>query len=506
MAELIIGAVALGLAGPPLIKPLIDSARALRALIQHYMNSEPELEKILVQIDGHLFQIENLVSFVEIHFQSWNKVSQSFFSRVLDVLQSYLAEFSMEIAEAKDKDGNLRKLNYVFRGRKRLIKFNRDLQDWERSFYDATFSLFLAGGRDMRLIAADADVIMENGTRTSNLLNLVRECLSGDIRTTLLLREDEVNLAGFEKVDYSQALCLPTKSSGHIIEIHKTRASDEDTRDIATFLRRANPRIVSVLTCEGFRGNIFKYRIPNNLDRPNSLRKALLNQAKHTLDDRLLLMRKIASAILYVHAAGHVHKRIFAQNIVLFSHPILGDTQGARSELPYELGEPFLIGFDLSRKEKHETDWTTTIDLPEVYYLPRDRQGDPSRKYSMLDDIYSLGVLFIELALWRSFVVLRNTDESSKSAKWMPAKGLTKEGSHRFLEPKELHEKLCSLATKEVARSMGSIMSGLILSCLNCIENPKAFGERQLLEDQDGIVVGVAYIKRVLLALEKIHV
>lgn len=507
MAELIIGAVALGLAGPPLIKPIVDSVQAVRALVQHYQSSEPDYDKILVQLDSHLFQIVNLVHYVEANFNLWDQASQSLFARVLNVLQTYLTEFQIGAAEAKDKDGSLRKLDFVFRGRKRLMKLNADLRDWERSFYDAVFSVFLAGGRDMRRLEPGASrLMMENGTKTDNLLNLVRDCLSADVRRKLLLREDEVDLVGFEKVDYSQVMHSPTGSFKHMIELHKTRASDEDTREIAMFLSSANPRIVSVLPCEGFRGCTFKYRIPEDLGEPNSLRKALLDQAKHTLDERLSLMRKIASAVLYVHTAGHIHKRIFAQNIILFSPRTLGDAQSARSELRYQLGEPFLVGFDLSRKEKHETTWTSTVDPQEVYYLPRDRQGDPSRKYSMLDDIYSLGVLFIELALWRSFVSLPDKDQSSTPAKLQPAKGLTKKDSHEFLGPEDLYKRLVGFATKEVARSMGSIMSELIVSCLTCIEDPKAFGDRQVLEDQDGIVVGIAYIKRVLLALEEIRI
>ena len=53
----------------------------------------------------------------------------------------------------------------------------------------------------------------------------------------------------------------------------------------------------------------------------------------------------------------------------------------------------------------------------ETYYLAFDRQGDPTRKYSVLDDLYSLGVAFLEKALWQSFMHPR-LDEQTRNTSW----------------------------------------------------------------------------------------
>ena len=47
-------------------------------------------------------------------------------------------------------------------------------------------------------------------------------------------------------------------------------------------------------------------------------------------------------------------------------------------------------------------------------------------------------------------------------------------------------------------------MSNLVVACLNCLSDSESLGDRKELEDDDGIVVGLAYMKRVVLALNEI--
>lgn len=53
-----------------------------------------------------------------------------------------------------------------------------------------------------------------------------------------------------------------------------------------------------------------------------------------------------------------------------------------------------------------------------------------------------------------------------------------------------LRTRLISQAKRSVPRTMGSIISALIVSCLSCLHNPEAFGDPQAMHDQNGICDG----------------
>jgi serine/threonine protein kinase len=204
-------------------------------------------------------------------------------------------------------------------------------------------------------------------------------------------------------------------------------------------------------------------------------------------------MRKIASCILFIHTAQHVHKSIRTSNILLLD-----------TSLPSNLGEPFLIGFDLSRKSKQASEYTRTSNWWQAYYLPPDRQGDTGRAYTMLDDIYSLGVVFLELCLWQSFARWRKSPRSPSKEDWDPSSAIVESSSQDLLTPKAMQKRFIELAQEHVPVVLGSTMSKLIQACLTCTEDESAFGERKDLEDADGIVVGMAYIKQVISVLDNL--
>lgn len=46
---------------------------------------------------------------------------------------------------------------------------------------------------------------------------------------------------------------------------------------------------------------------------------------------------------------------------------------------------------------------------------------------------------------------------------------------------------------------MGKIYTNIVISCLTCLDkNNEAFGDEREFEDEDGILVGVRYIEKVI--------
>jgi len=108
-------------------------------------------------------------------------------------------------------------------------------------------------------------------------------------------------------------------------------------REIAARLHEAAPATKGLLCCKGFTPEPMKCRFalrfnyPAGRDSPKTLQSLLIHPAnaggiRHSLSDRVALARGIASAVLYMHTCGFVHKSIRPDNILIF-----GENRGCRS-------------------------------------------------------------------------------------------------------------------------------------------------------------------------------
>ena len=132
-------------------------------------------------------------------------------------------------------------------------------------------------------------------------------------------------------------------------------------------------------------------RDPNALERLPPL---------HALDQRFDFARKIACAVLYVHVMGWVHKSIRTSNIVVF--PKKSTPPSPTRQFPKHLGEPFLCGFETARHDKATSDQQGDAHWHYNIYRHPKRQGlHPEERYSMNHDIYGLGVVLLELGMWK---------------------------------------------------------------------------------------------------------
>lgn len=119
------------------------------------------------------------------------------------------------------------------------------------------------------------------------------------------------------------------------------------------------------------------------------------NRSRHrrpTLGQRFIIARKIGQALLKWHSVGWVHQGIASYNIVFFKHT---------SSDHIDYSEPYLCGFDYTREsndssaKKHEKDTVNDI------YRHPDRQGcHPPKRHTKVHDIYSFGLLLLEIGLW----------------------------------------------------------------------------------------------------------
>jgi len=124
---------------------------------------------------------------------------------------------------------------------------------------------------------------------------------------------------------------------------------------------------------------------------PVSLSTAITNHPlnRPTLGQRFQIAKTLATTVFQLHSIGWLHKSIRSENILFF---------GAPDQM---YSQQYLVGFEFSRDE-NDTSTTEQDDALErnIYRHP-DRQGPPDTRFSVLHDIYSLGVVLLEVGLWR---------------------------------------------------------------------------------------------------------
>lgn len=133
---------------------------------------------------------------------------------------------------------------------------------------------------------------------------------------------------------------------------------------------------------------------------------------------RFLLARRLATSLLHLHSADWLHKGIRSHNILLFGP---GDRSSSLS-ISKLIEEPFITGFGFARLSS-AYDATEPVDNDPVYaqYRHPDVQGEERESFSKKYDVYSLGLVLIEIAYWKPLRKLvsenRNASENLKRLK-----------------------------------------------------------------------------------------
>ena len=246
------------------------------------------------------------------------------------------------------------------------------------------------------------------------------------------------------------------------------------TRDLARVLYHSDSEQTRILKCCGYfhdwrtRRFGLLYELPplktwatdpSGQARVLSLRE-LLNRVPHfPLNHRLRFCSDIAQAVLYVHLVGWVHKSIRPDNILVLREQGEGELP-PRRRFPYTLASPYLAGFEYARNAKALSDRKSDAEWRvNIYRHPKRQFLERNAEYTMAHDIYSLGVVFLELGLWGSngFVPFQMRDSI-----------------FRGCTPEKVKEELLNIATgvssDGVAVFMGDRFAKLISFCLNIDE------------------------------------
>ncbi|KAF8437056.1 prion-inhibition and propagation-domain-containing protein, partial [Terfezia claveryi] len=162
------------------------------------------------------------------------------------------------------------------------------------------------------------------------------------------------------------------------------------------------------LHCRGFFEDYEKAQYAFVFDRPaeadpnkspvSLLQMFRLKNFLPSQTQRVGLARILASALSQLHSAGWLHKSLRADNILFFpSQPKPG-----RHKWGISLDQPYLVGYEYARFDGTSEVSEQPSSNPEhdIYRHPL-AIGDFSESFNRLFDIYSLGLIFLEIAQWR---------------------------------------------------------------------------------------------------------
>ncbi|GME48795.1 Het-s domain protein [Neofusicoccum parvum] len=398
------------------------------------------------------------------------------------------------------KRGDVKKLKYAT-ATKEMLKANlNDLEKWQTRFDRSWLLLSMIPSHSLD------DCVwrtkhLDNGpvAQMHKLRSIQRIRSSSSIPSSSVFLDSSIigDVDGENSIAFSDAF-VTTIADGNsqqtvIVDGAPHLMTKTGVRSLALNFSGVDPTITSLLPCKGVveksSGFHFVFEIPQQSGPPQTLRAALLRQqSNYTLTERMKLVTYLAQHVLFLHQAHFVHKNIRPETIIFLS-----------SAPNDNLGQPFLVGFQEIRGEDEIT-LMRGDDLQErnIYRHPK-RQGlTPQNRYVVQHDIYSLGVCLLEIGLWEPFVNYNLIDSAAKPV-------LNEKVTNR--KPFELKQEFLSLAKARLPSLMGDIYTMVVVSCLTCLDaDNEAFGSLNEMADQDGIVIGVRYIEKILEKLDKISV
>lgn len=196
------------------------------------------------------------------------------------------------------------------------------------------------------------------------------------------------------------------------------------------------------------------FELPPDLNGPpSSLLTALSISTswRPSLDARLRLARSLCETLLLLHSVNWLHKSIRSETILLLSEASTTGSPPARG--PPNLSHPRLSGFEYSRLDNDFTSGHPDYEMQRNIYRHPHRWDQPNESFSKIHDIYSLGVVLLEIGLWEPII---NFDAKKGGERLQ----------ERFRDAGITRDRLLRHANKRLGFYAGERYQELVLKCL----------------------------------------
>lgn len=505
--------------------------KILVEMYHDYKDAESVVSDMMLQVEALWIRTEHQLDILR-HPGIWDMLSEShqlLQNRLLHILHSKLVDFVVTFTGIVGKGGKVKKILFAVSVKDCLAHTVEELKKWQSLFDPSYFLIGLISTKVLQnRVAEQGDI---NGGRSvlqllqtpsfsnpgSREVKQPRQATdaSSEDRTTSVFVSD-LAISQTRDIAHSSARVarLGEFKKMVILDTMRLRPRDETTRitegvrGLAQVLRTVDPIRSGLLSCHAVIkveeadtktvGRVrsqkrlahfeFVFDVPQHLINPRSLRDILLSpNPQAPLNELLAQAKSLARSVFFIHTERFVHKNIRPENILVFE------------DAKNETGELYLVGFEGFRADReHSMKFGDGLWECDLYRHPERQGSQPEKFYVMQHDIYSLGVVLLEIGLRISFVAPSDGNALPAPHQEIRVSDIHSDKDERG-HAKSLKKRFTDLAAQRLPAQMGQIYTDVVLSCLKCLDrNNEAFGDQGDLEDEDGIEVGVRYIEKVL--------
>ncbi|KAJ3761246.1 hypothetical protein EV360DRAFT_80416 [Lentinula raphanica] len=485
----------------------VELGKALHKRYNTYIHANDDLKSLDNHLQTDLFVLQAFQNFIQTGMSSLSRRQQEEIGYMIDSLQGAFDRLDKQLSYLPPdrKLDIVGKLRWTFRGKSGFEAILQELNDWqsrawfiigamkllqepdgseeERALYRKLFASVERIGSLREILAMDDVVHGHSDILVKPINKMDVSCL----QTTLIEGDRQVAILGTQNV-FVEARYFEERSSRDIQE------SVQDVEKLAQVLHNVDPASMHILHCigtvfqESFPRSLLLYDIPimPAVDAQWTLATALKNDKglKPSLEVRIRFAVEISMAVMFTHSAGLVHKSIYPDNVLILENP---DVDQCKCPVAVENH----LGFDAARLRDlsaYSEQVPETDDMRKLYHHP-DRQdasmeGGHVVRYGIRHDMYSLGIVLLELGMWKPVHKITRTLHD-----------LAKNVTGTKPDPKKWQEALISAADANLAGAVGSKYTDAVLCCLKDTAVPTR--ERQMRE---------VFYERVLKQLKQIAV
>ncbi|KAF2188089.1 hypothetical protein K469DRAFT_566510 [Zopfia rhizophila CBS 207.26] len=105
------------------------------------------------------------------------------------------------------------------------------------------------------------------------------------------------------------------------------------------------------------------------------------------------MAKTVAKSSWHLHTVSWIHKGVRSKNIVFLT----------KLDTTVDFDTPHLIGLEYSRHNDDATSYAAVDEDPEKnLYRHLEWQGPPSTRFKKSHDLYSLGLVLLEIGVWKT--------------------------------------------------------------------------------------------------------
>lgn len=209
-------------------------------------------------------------------------------------------------------------------------------------------------------------------------------------------------------VDFKSFMPNMTEGGDEVLD-EPTSVTKRRILQLAALLHQRRSNRFRTLPCHGFFRDSTKSRygfvfdvLPGRVRKPINLLEILIakpmvknSDPRPALERRYALSLSLAIALSQFHTVGWVHKSLRSENVLFFP------SEASKSGIS-ELRDPYIVGFEFARENPGLSEQAYgDIDIRQELYKHPEQWGQPTRKFQQMHDVYSLGVVLLEIGLWR---------------------------------------------------------------------------------------------------------